>query len=129
MWTQYRGVARERARANLSLIQERRAVTLKSRRPRTIDRNTTVRDAIGACPSTLRVVIDLGIPVSCADRPIADAARVIGVAEDRLMALLREAQEASPDRGRPELGLRPGLTHGGSASNAPAGAARRRKGM
>jgi hypothetical protein len=127
MWTQYRGVARERARANLNLLQRRRAVNLGIGKPASIDRNTTIREVVRECPSALAVVIELGIPVTCADRTIAETARITGQNADHLIATLQGAQKAAHAAERAETRMHPMLEPSASAPRADQSWSRPRK--
>jgi hypothetical protein len=127
MWTQYRGVARERARANLNVLQRRRTVALGTRRPASIDKHTTIREVVREYPSVLGVIIELGIPVTCADRTIAETARITGQNADNLLAALQGAQNAARTAERAQMRVHPVLEPGASAHKADANWSRPRK--
>ena len=82
-------------------------MTLRTRRPVKIEARTTIREVIADCPSALGVIIERGIPVSCADRTVEDAARIAGLDADRLLADLRAAQQRTETPARAATRMHP----------------------
>ena len=66
----------------------------------TFSETSAIKDLLLCHPQALRVLLDRGVPVSCADGTVAEAARACGVAPQTLLADLAAALVRHvPDRG------------------------------
>ncbi|MDO8690375.1 MAG: hypothetical protein Q7R39_10270 [Dehalococcoidia bacterium] len=52
----------------------------------TLSENSSIKELLLRHPQALRVLLDRGVPVSCAGGTVAEAARVCGVAPRTLLA-------------------------------------------